>query len=312
MSEAGGRHHGQGAARGRRAAVVITILGAGAALALPQPLAAQRGCAGMRCASPEHGAPHAGRWSGELQVAGVNALLGGVTAGLRSEARGGSFGRAFARGAAGGAGVYAGKRLATARFATAGLLGRQVAAVAASVVRNAGDGQASFDRLVLPAWLGRVYLDRRGPVRVQLRADLAAVLATAYAASRRELRLDLAASASAGLPVFLAADGYQGRGWDGRHAAGVVWLRESAVRADGGSVHSHVLAHEVVHAVQNDFAFVAWSLPGEERVRRRVLGPAARYVDLGLQAPALGLIAPLAGYERRPWEREAHFLAGTR
>jgi len=68
----------------------------------------------------------------------------------------------------------------------------------------------------------------------------------------------------------------------------------------------------VVHAVQNDFAFVAWSLPAEERLRRRALGAAARYVDLGFQAPALGVIAPLAGYERRPWEREAHFLAGTR
>ena len=84
------------------------------------------------------------------------------------------------------------------------------------------------------------------------------------------------------------------------------------VADDGGAIRSRVLAHEAIHAVQNDAAFVLWSLPAEERVRRRTLGKAARYVDLGLQAPALGVVAPLAGYERRPWEREAHFLAGTR
>ena len=311
MRAAGG-DDGRGPARARRVPALVTIIGTAAALAAPHPGAAQSGCAHHRCPSPGAGAASGGRWSGELQVAGVNVLLGGLTAGLRSQARGGSFTRAFAHGALGGAGVYAGKRLAVARFTTAGLLGRQVAAVGASVVRNAGDEQASFDRLVLPVWLGRVHLDRRGPVRLQLRADLATVLATAFAVSRRELRLDVAASASAGVPVFLASDGYQGEHWEGRHAAGVVWLRESLAQRDGGSMRSHVLAHEVVHAVQNDFAFVAWSLPGEERVRRRTLGPVARYVDLGLQAPALGVVSPLAGYERRPWEREAHFLAGTR
>ena len=291
------------------AALVVTV--ASALLGVPRALAAQPACERARCAPAEAAATSA-RWSGELQVAGVNAVIGGVTAGLRSRARGGSFGHAFSRGAMGGVGIYAGKRLTTARFATAGFLGRQLAAVGASAVRNAGDDQGSLDRLVLPAWLGRVYIDRTGPVRLQVRADLSTVLATAYAATRQELRIDLAASASAGLPVFLAPDGFQGTNWEGRHAAGVVWLRESTVDDDGGAIGSRVLAHEAVHAVQNDAAFVIWSLPAEERVRRRALGRAARYVDLGLQAPALGVVAPLAGYERRPWEREAHFLAGTR
>lgn len=295
-----------GSARRVRAAVLIA---AGGALLAPHALAAQ--CVGEACRAPARSTAASPSWSGELQVVGVNAALGAVTAGLLSKARGGSFTAAFGRGALGGVGVYAGKRVTTAGFRTAGLLGREIAAVGASVVRNAADGRGSFDRLVLPAGLARVYIDRTASSRVRVAADLSAMVATAYAATRPELRFDLAGSVSAGLPVFLAEDGFQGAGWDGRHAAGVIWLRETVARRDGGSVRSEVLAHETIHAAQNDFSFIVWSLPAEERFRRRMLGPISRYVDLGLQVPALGVVSFLADYDRRPWEREAHFLAST-
>jgi hypothetical protein len=287
-------------------------LGAAAALLLPAVAGAQ--CVGEACQARRQIAPTAPSspgWTGELQVVGVNAALGGVTAGVFSKARGGSFVRAFARGLAGGTGVYAGKRLATARFTTAGLLGREIAAVGSSVVRNAADGRGSFDRLVLPMGLGRLYLDRAAPVRARFGVDLAAVVATTYSATRSELRFDLAATASAGLPVFVARDGFQGSEWEGRHMAGVVWLRENLAWQRGGTVHSRVLAHETIHAMQNDFAFAAWSLPAEQRLSARRLGAASRWIDFGLQVPALGALSLLTGYDDRPWERAAHFLAGT-
>jgi len=305
----------KGKGAGTRLARRALIGGAVAASATLSPAALAAQC-GARTECPPTARPeHAGvvRWSSELQVVGVNAALGGLTAGVVSKARGGSFFGAFGRGVLGGAGVYAGKRVAAARFAGAGLLGRQMAAVGGSVVRNAADGRAPFARLVLPAGLGRVYVDRTtSATKLRLSADLSTVVTTAYALSRSELRFDLAGSLSAGLPVFGARDGFQGTGWDGRHVAGVIWVRDAVADRQGGIVRSQVLAHEVVHAAQNDFAFTVWSLPAEARLARRLLGPASRYVDLGLQVPALGAATLLADYHQRPWEREAHYLSGER
>jgi hypothetical protein len=291
------------------------MMAVGAAAALLGPTVAEAQCGGgARCRDPEAAAPVPAapmQWRGELQVAGVNAAIGGVTAGVVARARGGSFVRAFARGFAGGTGVYAGTRLATARFASAGFLGREVAAVGASVVRNAADGRGSFDRLVIPLGIGRLDVDRTIPGATRFGLDLPAIATAVYAATRPELRFDAAASASAGLPVFVARHGFQGDNWEGRHMAGVIWLRENIAGEAGGTVHSRVLAHETIHAIQNDFAFIAWSRPVEQRMPRRMLGPVSRFVDLNLQVPALGAASLFTGYDERPWEREAHFLAGT-
>src|SRR5688500_10942351 len=102
-------------------------------------------------------------WVGQFTVAGANALLSGVTAGVIQELRGGSFSDGFARGALGGVVIYAGKRVAMDRFAGAGLLGREVAAVGTSMVRNAADGVGLLDRVVLPVGPVRVYWQRTEP-----------------------------------------------------------------------------------------------------------------------------------------------------
>src|SRR5512133_49653 len=68
--------------------------------------------------------PH---WAGELASIGGNALLGGLSAGIMQELRGGSFRSGFTRGALGGTAIYVGKRIDAERFEGAGLLGRQVA-----------------------------------------------------------------------------------------------------------------------------------------------------------------------------------------
>ena len=73
---------------------------------------------------------------GELLVLGINAALGGATAGIAQELNGGSFLEGLREGAAGGAVVYAGKRLNTLDVDQAGLVGRMLGAVGASVIRN--------------------------------------------------------------------------------------------------------------------------------------------------------------------------------
>lgn len=84
-------------------------------------------------------------------------MLGGLTAGIVQRLRGGSFSDGFARGAVGGAVAYAGRRIAAERFDGAGLLGRQVGAVGASVVRNASERRPSLERLFFPAGPLHVY-----------------------------------------------------------------------------------------------------------------------------------------------------------
>ena len=86
-------------------------------------------------------------WVGELAFLSGNAALGGLTAALIRELRGGSFWEAFLDGALGGAVVYG-----------AGLAGREVAAVGTSIVRNASDGRGTLEQLVLPIGVARLYL----------------------------------------------------------------------------------------------------------------------------------------------------------
>lgn len=94
----------------------------------------------------------------ELVTAGINALLGGATAAgmrlIRGESASESW-SAFWTGTLGGGVTYAGKRVAVERFGGAGFLGRELATVGGSMVRNASAGRGVLEELVLPV----------GPVR---------------------------------------------------------------------------------------------------------------------------------------------------
>ena len=251
-------------------------------------------------------------WSGELASLGGNALLGGVTSGLMQELRGGSFRSGFMRGVMGGSVIYAGKRIAVERFETAGLMGRQVAAVGGSMVRNAGEGIPGFDRLILPVGVGRLEFDRPAR-RLQLTPDLTALGYTLWAISEDELAIDWSKTFSSGTPVFstdnriLVVDG------DSTHAAGVtnsgvIYL--AGIPGVGRTVARRQFEHERVHVLQEDQLFITLTDPIEELLLAQLpyLGRHARRVDINLSTQLLEHLGKwFPKHLERPWETEAIF-----
>lgn len=282
-------------------------------LALTSPVAemrAQDGCANGR------GCDHEGIGGSTLgdqaAVLGLNALVGGVAGGLAQGMRGGSFRDGFVRGAAGGAVIYAGKRVAVEPFDGAGFLGREVAAVGGSMVRNAGGGRPLFSEVVLPLGPSRIYLrpGQEAPVRLQL--DAPALVMLGLAALDDRYSFDAGASLSAGAPVFRQRDHVPLERWAGRSRGGLILLRG---RADSEPLarRRQVAAHERVHVLQYDQGFLMLGAPLEEAVLPLLPGGAAasRYVDFGLELPFWALAHRVIDYQARPWEKEAGLLSGT-
>lgn len=254
--------------------------------------------------------------SGEVAIFGANALIGGITAGFGAWVRGESFVDAFAEGALGGSAMYAGKRLATADVAGAGLVGRFISATGSSIVRNGLAGRDRFDRLIFP--LGPITLYWTTPddhSDLSAKLDLGRSIFLGVLAFDPDLELDWAATASAGAPVFRTP----GRAIEGESGAvggiellGTIALSDPAVLPPGH--HERILAHERVHVLQDDFLSIAWADPIEDWLLGHVPGGAVarRYVDVGGVYAALGAVLMLTlPYEERPWEDEAHYLGGT-
>jgi hypothetical protein len=255
---------------------------------------------------------------GHLTVLGINAALGGLTAGIRQELRGGSFWRGFAAGAAGGGAIYAGKWVSAEPFWGAGLAGRQVAAVGASVVRNASEGRAPLEQLMLPVGPVRFYVDRGSGWSTRAKLDLLGAGVLAYQAFSADSRFDGAATVSAGTPVFVTEVARR-PGWHGNNTAGVILLREddSGVLIDLAGregVVERVFAHERIHLLQYDQAVHTLGAPFEAWLLRRVPGGGwiSRNLDVGLIIVPLLLLHEVIPYHDRPWEREADFFSGSR
>ena len=242
----------------------------------------------------------------ELTTAGLNALLGGATAAAFRVVRGEPAGAAldaFWQGAVGGGFVYAGKRLTVERFDGAGLLGRELASVGGSMIRNVSAGQALLDELVLPIGPVRLYVSKdRGVVP---KVDLSTLVVSGAFMATYGARLDLATSLSAGSLVFRGSSPMPGLS-----AAGVTMLWSDLPASEG----PRLMAHERVHTVQYDQMFLMWG----ERLERWATKPISRSrlsglfdgVDLGLSALGLGAGLTLAlDYHSRPWEQEAYLLA---
>lgn len=252
-------------------------------------------------------------WVAPVSLMAANAVLSGLTAGIAQELSGGSFRDGFTRGALGGAVIYAGKRIAVERFSGAGLLGRQVNSVGASIVRNASDGIGTLDRLVWPVGLARVYW-QRGPDRsVRVKLDAAALGWTIYGIVEPELEVNLAESFSAGTPVFQTHDKIISFG-DDQHAggvveAGVIFL--SDVRPWGDAFLQKAFAHERVHTLQMDHIFLDWVEPNDDRLLN--LLPGGRYlsewIDVNPSTEIMrGLSRLFDRHRDRPWELEAIYL----
>lgn len=258
-----------------------------------------------------------GGWRGEVSTFALNTLLGGGIGGTVRALRGGSFREGFVAGAAGGAVVYAGKRLAVERWYGAGLAGRQVAAVGTSIIRNTADGRAPLERLMVPLWIGRLYVTTSPRLSVQPRLDLLGTVSTLYQAFDDRSEFDLGRSVSAGAPVFRVYDAELE--WVAFQRGGVVLLRyseayqglEEQLPADTSEPMDQSASHERVHVVQLDQAFLLLAAPVEDWLMDRTPATARlhRWVDVGVVTGVLYLPDLLIPYDRRPWEREADFLA---
>lgn len=279
-----------------------TRLGAMALLlGLAGPSAAQSSCRSMaECPAILSPDTHMGQ---ELVTAGINALLGGATAAgmrlIRGESASESW-SAFWTGTLGGGVTYAGKRVAVERFGGAGFLGRELASVGGSMVRNASAGRGVLEEIVLPVGPVRLYIGS-GPVRARL--DLAALVTSGVFIAAYDARLDPEASLSAGALIFRGDTPMPGLSSTG---VSVVWADMPA------SEGPRLMAHERVHILQYDQAFLSWGEALERWSTRQVpaIDGALRHFDLG--AAALGIRSGLAlalGYHHHPWEREAYFLA---
>ncbi len=265
--------------------------------------------------------PETPGWVGRFTVLAFNAVLGGLTAGIRRHMDGGSFEDGFTRGFLGGTVVYAAKRVAVEETPGAGLAGRAIGGVGGSMIRNASESRPLFASLVVPVGPVRLHLERTSGTNVRLtrmKVDLNTVVMTGYAATRRELDFDLGASLSAGAPVF-RADGYMfGEPADSVWAAGtvgesVIFLSELSWRTP--TENSEVFAHERVHVLQRDQLFSTLVEPAGAAVARRVPGLPTlyRYVDFHFTGLIFGALSiPFDEYERRPWELEAFYLSTER
>ncbi len=244
-----------------------------------------------------------------MTALGINAALGGLTAGLMREMRGGSFWEGAWPGMLGGGIGYMGKHVAAERFSGAGLIGRQVGAVGASVVQNASEGRAMFERLVMPLGPLRFYVETTRTPRVRAKLDLAGAVMVGWAVNHRGVDLMLAESVSSGAPVFAVDETVNGD-WAGAHVAGVVLLRDFPGL-------DHLLAalpHERVHVLQYDQSFVLWSAPAEGALFSTIPGGGLvnSYLDLSLNAAVFGIFNVILPYDSRPWEKEAYMLSRIR
>lgn len=220
-------------------------------------------------------------WIVDVGVAGANALSGAVTAAVTAAIRGDAVPEAFIKGAVGGAAVFAGKRVAVEQFSGAGLLGRQVGSVGASIVANGGAGRGWVEEVWLP--LGPVWLQASPSSDFGARLDLLNVGVTAWAVERPELEVDGRRSLDSGALVF-TSPGHRITNSDG-DVNGVAMAGTIALGAMAPIDVDVVERHERVHVIQYDYFVHTVSRPFEKWGWDRLLGRRMPF-DLGLIALA--------------------------
>lgn len=234
------------------------------------------------------------------ELLAANSLLGGLTGGVSALLRGKPVVEGFAMGAAGGGLVYAGKRLAGERWEGSGLIGRQIASVGSSFIGNAAAGRAALDRVALGLGPVHVYIGRDRPAAWRLDAAGTALLLWGLLSDDMELRLT--ESLSTGAAVFHSERGSAFAG------PGIIFYHRGA----DPERHEYELAHESVHVLHFDQAYLAWSEPVETWLASG--SPAARAIHRHVELNVVGFGIGILGMRRwehrdRPWEIEAMFLA---
>lgn len=265
-------------------------------------------------AAPQTLADHEEDWAsggaGELAFLSINAVIGGLTAGLWQELSEGSFAEGFTGGALGGSVVYAGKRLTAESFPGAGFLGRQVASVGSSIVRNTADARPLLDSLRLPLGPVRVYLGTRDRSAPRFEVALPDLYWTIYGLAESRLSLDPGESLSSGTPVFRSDRPIRDADDDpilGTTTGGVIFVSPLS-----GQRRERTLAHERAHVLQMDFFYQAWFRPLEDNLAGRLPGSGfIDRVDYDVTLSALLWGGSVLGWSRpfhAPIEAEAEFL----
>ena len=220
--------------------------------------------------------------------------------------------RGLARGAIAGAVVYGGKRIIASETPLAWWAGRQLAAVGASEVANASLGLPILQRIVLPLGPIRIHIDRAGEKKIAARLDLASSIAVISRASQANTHFALDESLATGTIVFLTPDLTNAVG---SHSAGVLAISDFLPDGDFPELERKrgVLSHEIIHALQYDFTFTAWSDAAQSGIAKRIPGgrQATRFIDFNLILPFQLLGNGLVAHDDRPWEREASSLVKT-
>ncbi len=177
-----------------------------------------------------------------------------------------------------------------------------------------------FARLLLP--LGPVRLHwRPAENEAHFSLDVAGAGALVLAhLSSMDVQIEWGRSLRSGTPVLLARDWNHDWGWHGRSSAGTMILRGDR---DGASSFNpitgqdeflrQVEAHERIHMIQYDQAWILWGEPMEERFMEWIgAGPElVRYADFSVHGLLFWGLGHLLPYDHLPWEYEAHAISGT-
>jgi hypothetical protein len=245
----------------------------------------------------------------KVELALANVAIGALTGAAANLIRGESPWRGMAYGTVGGAVWLSGKLLAASEFGGSGFLGRQVASVGSSIVANVVTEHDPLSTISFPLYLVRVDVEFHKR-RLRARVDVPSTVVAIYAAAQRELSVDWGRTVGAGALVIL--DQTEATTWAGRHAAGVIIIKDQAVPANSWVPveMDRVLRHELVHLIQHDFTTLIVSRPVQDWMA--TLFPGARtvssYVDLQLDFAAWAALNTLLSHDDRPWEWEARVL----
>ena len=235
-----------------------------------------------------------------VRVFALNAALGGITAGIARAAQDESPWGAIVRGSAGGIVVFAGKSIA-ARTRNGTIIGRPLAALGESEIRNASAGARLLDEFVIPYGPVRVYLTRDN-WKPQPRLDLSTVGAATYFLMVKDgARFDPRRSFRYGAIVIAHS------GLGDLQSAGVILLNPWNAEA---LPWKNARGHESVHLVQADFVSAVWNEPLETWILSSLPSGKSihRNFDFGVLNILWTAMNHLIPYGNRPWEQEAYLL----
>jgi hypothetical protein len=245
----------------------------------------------------------------QIVTAGINAAVGGLTAGTWRILSGKSFWNGFLRGAGAGVAVFAGKRIIAEGSPAAWWAGRQLAAIGGSEVANAAEGRAPFQKITIPAGPVRLHFEPRAKLAPSASLDLASTVAAIVVGTRSGNRLGIQESLATGTIAFVTPELSDAIGGN---VANIITISELAPDGDFPPLENKrdILSHELIHSAQYDFVLAAWGDAAQTAILRKLhlSGGITRYIDFSLLLPFQIAANELISYDKRPWEREAHLL----